>query len=113
MTIFHILRTVFFLALACVLGCQGQVTDAGTPNPPGNLVDVGGRKLHLYCTGKGSPIVILESGAGSFAIDWALVQLEVAKTTRVCSYDRAGHGWSDPGRRKTRSSKPRTTWKLR
>jgi pimeloyl-ACP methyl ester carboxylesterase len=58
---------------------------------------VGGRKLHLYCTGHGSPTVILEDGAGSFAIDWALVQPEVARTTRVCSYDRAGYGWSDPG----------------
>jgi len=67
------------------------------PVPPGRLVDVGGRKLHLYCTGKGGPTVILEAGAGSFSIDWALVQPEVAKTTRVCSYDRAGYGWSDPG----------------
>ena len=97
MTTFHILRTIFFVALACVLGCQGQVENDGTPNPPGKLVDVGGRKLHLYCTGKGSPTVVLESGAGSFAIDWALVQPEVAKTTRICSYDRAGYGWSDPG----------------
>ena len=96
MTICHILRTVF-LALMCVLSCQGQVADSGLQSPPGKLVDVGGRKLHLYCTGHGSPTVILEAGAGSFAIDWALVQPEVARTTRVCSYDRAGYGWSDPG----------------
>ena len=96
MTICHILRTVF-LALTCVLSCTGQVADSGLQSPPGKLVDVGGRKLHLYCTGHGSPTVILEDGAGSFAIDWALVQPEVARTTRVCSYDRAGYGWSDPG----------------
>jgi pimeloyl-ACP methyl ester carboxylesterase len=60
-------------------------------------VDVGGRKAHLYCTGIGSPTVILESGANSYSIDWALVQPELAKKTRVCSYDRAGYGWSDPG----------------
>ena len=71
--------------------------DQSVPVPLGRLVDVGGRKLHLYCTGHGSPTVILEAGAGSFAIDWALVQPEVARTTRVCSYDRAGYGWSDPG----------------
>jgi pimeloyl-ACP methyl ester carboxylesterase len=51
----------------------------------------------LYCTGKGTTTVILESGAGSFSIDWALVQPELAKKTRVCSYDPAGYGWSDPG----------------
>jgi len=65
--------------------------------PPGRLVDVGGRKLHLYCTGQGGPTVILEAGAGSFSIDWALVQPEIAKSRHVCSYDRAGYGWSDPG----------------
>ena len=71
--------------------------DQSAPVPPGKLVDVGSRKIHLYCTGRGTPTVILEAGAGSFSIDWALVQPEVAKTTRVCSYDRAGYGWSDPG----------------
>lgn len=64
--------------------------------PPGKLVDIGGRRLHLYCTGAGSPTVVLEAGASSFAIDWALVQPDIARTNRVCSYDRAGYGWSDP-----------------
>jgi pimeloyl-ACP methyl ester carboxylesterase len=63
---------------------------------PGRLVDIGGRRLHLNCTGSGSPTVILEAGASSFAIDWALVQPAIARTQRVCSYDRAGSGWSDP-----------------
>jgi pimeloyl-ACP methyl ester carboxylesterase len=66
------------------------------PPPPGKLVDVGGHRLHVNCTGTGSPTVILESGASSFAIDWALVQPAVARTNRVCSYDRAGYGWSEP-----------------
>jgi len=66
------------------------------PPPPGKLVDVGGHRLHVNCTGAGSPTVILESGASSFAIDWALVQPAVARTNRVCSYDRAGYGWSEP-----------------
>ena len=65
--------------------------------PPGQLVDVGGRKLHLHCTGSGSPTVVLVAGGSAFAIDWALVQPTLAATTRVCSYDRAGLGWSDAG----------------
>lgn len=65
--------------------------------PPGSLVDIGGRKLHLYCTGKGSPTVILMAGGGAFSIDWVLVQPKLAQDTRVCSYDRAGLAWSDPG----------------
>jgi pimeloyl-ACP methyl ester carboxylesterase len=65
--------------------------------PPGRLLDIGGRKLHLYCTGKGTPTVILMAGGGAFSIDWALVQPKIAESTRVCSYDRAGLAWSDPG----------------
>ena len=72
------------------LAAQGDIGP-----PPGRLVDVGGHRLHLYCTGTGAPTVVLASGASAFAIDWALVQPEVARTNRVCSYDRAGMGWSD------------------
>jgi pimeloyl-ACP methyl ester carboxylesterase len=61
------------------------------------MVDVGGRRMHIHCTGSGSPTVVLESGGGAFAIDWALVQPQVTNSTRVCSYDRAGLGWSDRG----------------
>jgi pimeloyl-ACP methyl ester carboxylesterase len=66
---------------------------------PGRMVDVGGRDLHLYCTGSpdGRPTVILEQGGGGFALAWFRVQPEVARATRVCAYDRAGLGWSDPG----------------
>jgi pimeloyl-ACP methyl ester carboxylesterase len=86
--------------LAAVVLLASSVSFAATPESypaPGKLVDIGGRRLHLYCTGAGSPTVILESGASSFSIDWALVQPAVARTNRVCSYDRAGSGWSDPG----------------
>lgn len=68
--------------------------------PPGRLIDVGGYRLHLSCTGarqSGKPTVILLHGLGDFSFDWALVQPEVARFTRVCSYDRAGGAWSDPG----------------
>jgi pimeloyl-ACP methyl ester carboxylesterase len=66
---------------------------------PGRLVDVGGRQLHLYCIGEGTPTVVLEAGATSLSAAWARVQPEVARTTRVCSYDRAGLGWSEAGDR--------------
>lgn len=65
--------------------------------PPGSSVDIGGYKLHLHSTGEGDPTVILEDGltfAGSLA--WSQVQMEVAKFTQVCSYDRAGILWSEP-----------------
>jgi pimeloyl-ACP methyl ester carboxylesterase len=61
------------------------------------MVDIGGYRLHLYCTGQGSSTVVLESGLGGPALLWALVQQELQTTTRVCSYDRAGLGWSDSG----------------
>ena len=64
--------------------------------PPGRLVDVGGHKMHLHCTGQGTPTVILESGLWDDSIVWHSVQPEIAKLTRVCSYDRAGLGYSDP-----------------
>lgn len=70
---------------------------AQIPDPPGKLLTLGGRKMHLHCTGAGSPTVILEAGASSFSLDWSLVQPEIAKSNRVCSYDRARLGWSDPG----------------
>jgi pimeloyl-ACP methyl ester carboxylesterase len=73
---------------------HAQTGDIGSP--PGRLVDIGGRRLHLNCTGQGSPTVVFENGGGAFSIDWALVQPPIAKTTRACPYDRARHAWSDP-----------------
>jgi pimeloyl-ACP methyl ester carboxylesterase len=82
------------LALCVSAPCMAQPVDVGPPL--GKLVDVGGRRLHLHCTGSGSPTVVIEAGASSFAVDFALVQPEVATRARVCSYDRAGSGWSEP-----------------
>jgi pimeloyl-ACP methyl ester carboxylesterase len=65
--------------------------------PPGRMFDIGGRQLHLDCAGKGAPTVVLVAGGGAYSIDWQLVQPRIAQQTRVCSYDRAGLGWSDPG----------------
>jgi len=88
------------LGLAMVLEAQGPEL----PAAPGRLIDVGGRRLHLLCTGHGSPTVVLEAGASSFAIDWTLVQRDVSRTNRTCAYDRAGMGWSDPSTATTRAS---------
>lgn len=68
------------------------------PYPPvGKLIDIGTHRLHIHLIGHGGPTVILEAGGLGWSLDWHLVQTEVAKFTRVCSYDRAGFGWSDPG----------------
>jgi pimeloyl-ACP methyl ester carboxylesterase len=69
---------------------------AATP-PPGQLVDIGGYRLHLWCTGDGAPAVILDAGLGGTSAGWGFVQPDVARFTRVCSYDRAGMGYSDSG----------------
>jgi pimeloyl-ACP methyl ester carboxylesterase len=68
-----------------------------SPSPPGSLIDVGGSRLHVACEGEGAPTVILEAALGASSISWSLVQPEIARLTRVCSYDRAGFGWSDGG----------------
>jgi len=69
------------------------------PDPPGRMVDIGGERIHLDCTGSGSPTVVFENGAGDFSVVWSLVQPGVSAFTRACSYDRAGYAWSDPGKR--------------
>lgn len=81
-----------------------EARSSDAPPAPGRLFDLGGYRLHLYCTGgrRGTPTVVLSAGAGDFSTDWSLVQPEVAKFARVCSYDRSGAAWSDLG------PKPRT-----
>ena len=63
---------------------------------PGQLVDVGGHRLHLRCTGSGTPTVLLEAGLGETGAYWEWISPAVARDTKVCVYDRAGRGWSDP-----------------
>lgn len=67
--------------------------------PPGILVEIGNHKMHIFCTGEneGGPTVILEAGGGNFSNAWSQVQELLPSTVRVCSYDRAGLGWSGPG----------------
>src|SRR5580692_6704495 len=85
------MRAVILLSVLLVgVAASGQTR-------PGRMIDIGGRKLYLNCSGTGSPTVVLVAGGDAFSIDWALVQPRVAGDTRVCSYDRAGLGWSDSG----------------
>jgi pimeloyl-ACP methyl ester carboxylesterase len=75
---------------------QEQV-DRSTTTMPGHLVDVGGRRLYVHCTGSGSPTVVLVSGLAEASVYWGgWIAPSVAQNTTVCAYDRAGQGWSDP-----------------
>jgi pimeloyl-ACP methyl ester carboxylesterase len=98
------------LALVVLLAIAGflyeNITEARDRrfNPMrGQLVKVGDRKMHIDCSGQGSPTVILDAGLGDTYVSWRKVQPEIAKISRVCSYDRAGLGYSDS------SSGPRTS----
>ena len=71
--------------------------------PPGQMIDLGTHRLHLNCSGGGSPTVILEAGSSSFSSHWSLAQETLSDNFRVCSYDRGGPGWSERG------PEPRTT----
>lgn len=97
------------VGLLVVLGLAGAsyeaiaaAGDAGRYPARGQLVDVGGYRLHIQCVGTGSPTVVLDAGLGGSSLDWSLVQPELSRSARVCAYDRAGMGWSDP------SPQPRT-----
>lgn len=76
---------------------MAEVADQRSYPPPGRMVDVGGYRLHINCSGTGSPTVVIEAGWGDWSAMWTRVQPEVAKTTRVCTYDRAGMGYSEAG----------------
>jgi pimeloyl-ACP methyl ester carboxylesterase len=62
---------------------------------PGELIDVGGHRLHVTCAGTGRPAVVLEAGIAASSLSWAAVAPSIAQFTRVCTYDRAGLAWSD------------------
>jgi pimeloyl-ACP methyl ester carboxylesterase len=89
------LPLILFVALPMVTVAQATGPNPNSPPPLGKLVDVGGYRVHLYCTGFGSPTVVI-LGAG-FSFDWGLVQPQVASITQVCSYDHSGSAWSDDG----------------
>jgi len=94
---------VLALAVAgAIYQAIGSARSARRFPPPGQLVDVGGQRLHAVCVGHGTPTVVLESGIAASSLSWARVQPEVARFTSVCAYDRAGLAWSDA------STAPRT-----
>jgi pimeloyl-ACP methyl ester carboxylesterase len=87
------------LALASIGGgyqTLGEAADAKAYPMPGRLIDVGGHRLHLSCTGAGTPTVVLEPGAGGMSSSLGWIAPAVARDTRVCVYDRPGRGWSEP-----------------
>ena len=87
------------LALASIGGgleTLGEAADAKAYPMPGQLIDVGGHRLHLSCTGSGTPTVVLEPGGGGMSSILGWIAPAVARDTRVCVYDRAGRGWSEP-----------------
>ena len=96
-----VLAVVATLLALLLLGTSYQAiaTAADRRNypPPGTLIDVGGYRLHLYCVGEGAPTVVLDALFPGTVSNWAWIQPELARTTRVCAYDRAGLGWSDRG----------------
>ncbi len=91
------LALVGLLLLGLSYQAIASAVDANHYPAPGKLVDIGGYRLHINCTGTGSPTVILDAGLGGTSLDWSKVQPAVARFTRVCSYDRAGYGWSESG----------------
>jgi pimeloyl-ACP methyl ester carboxylesterase len=89
--------TVILLFAGLIYEQAARYQDARRYPAPGQMVDIGSGRLHVHCTGQGWPVVILEGGSGADSSSWSLVQPEVARFTTVCSYDRAGYGWSDDG----------------
>ena len=90
---------IAMLALASIGGgyeTLREAADAKAYPMPGRLIDVGGHSLHLSCTGSGAPTVVLEPGAGEMSSILGWIRPAVARDTRVCVYDRAGRGWSEP-----------------
>ena len=94
--------TVFNLVLATEDNAELSVNPVYT-KPPGQIVEVKGRRMHINCLGNKSPTIILDSGAGGFSLEWADIQRALSPYARICAYDRAGYGWSDMGQL------PRTT----
>ncbi len=101
-----VLAVTMLIGWVWLFGAKAKARLAGKYPAPGKLVDVGGYRLHINCQGQGGPTVVMESGNGNFSLNWGRVPREAAKFTRVCTYDRAGLGWSD------RSRRPRTAHNL-
>lgn len=94
------MKTTLFLVLVCAIPTVSMAAAPGADFAvPHRLVDIGGRKLNLYCTGKGAPTVVFEAPSETPGWTWWAVQPKVAAQTRACVYDRAGFGFSEPSTR--------------
>ena len=89
---------VLLAAVGTLYQAIGTRRDRRRFPPPGQLVRVNKGRMHIHVTGEGTPTVVFESGMGASCLSWTLVQPQVAQFARAVSYDRAGHGWSDPAR---------------
>ena len=94
------MKKVLLVGLVCLLAANiawAQEGEDELPPAPGDMVDVGGYSLHLYCVGDGEPTVVMDAGHGDSSLNLASLQAQVAEITRVCTFDRAGYGWSEEG----------------
>ncbi|MFZ0629654.1 MAG: alpha/beta hydrolase [Acidobacteriaceae bacterium] len=87
---------LLFLAIGLSSGINAILLHRERASMPGRLVDVNGHPMRIECTGSGSPTLVLDAGLGNDGLIWSAVQPALSQTTQVCSYDRAGMGWSDP-----------------
>ncbi|MGB8818532.1 MAG: alpha/beta hydrolase [Rhizobiaceae bacterium] len=93
---------ICLIPVGAIYESLSENADSKANAPLGQMVDIGSFRLHLHCSGTGSPTVVVDAGWGDSSASWGWVQPEIAKSTRICTYDRAGMGWSDA------SSQPRT-----
>jgi pimeloyl-ACP methyl ester carboxylesterase len=92
-----LLLLLLLLTIGYVYEWMGERRDARLNPAPGRLISVGEHRLHLLCKGNAAPAVVIEQGAGELSKFWWSVQDEIAKFAQVCTYDRAGYGWSEQG----------------
>jgi pimeloyl-ACP methyl ester carboxylesterase len=102
----RVIPVLLLLALLSLTMSAVARSEAVSFEPPGQLIDVNGRDMHINCIGNKSPTIILDSGAGGFSLEWENIQHSLSQYVRVCAYDRAGYGWSDMG------PLPRTTKRI-
>src|SRR5262245_51775862 len=96
------LVAVSLLSLGLAYQLIGALRDVRNFPPPGKMIEANGLRLHMNASGRRSPVVVLESGIAASSLSWIGIQASLSRETRVCSYDRAGFGWSKA------SAEPRT-----
>lgn len=105
-TIIGSVSNAIIISLALLYSPSSNALDNVNLKPPGQLITINGRKIHIHCIGNKSPTIILDSGVGGFSLEWQKILDALSPYTRICAYDRAGYGWSDMG------TLPRTTKKI-